>query len=108
MYISVFPAEQIITGNYIPNISPQVINFFLPPRAETHTRLLSHLSLSLRHTCENMIHFHTKKALFPVFLRSDVDVSCCSSDSDRKQGEGLGAYLFIYFAFLPVYSRNSV
>lgn len=30
--------------------------FFVPSRAESHTRLLSHLSMSQRHTCENLLH----------------------------------------------------
>lgn len=77
--------------------------FFVPPGAETHTRLDSHLSLSLCHTCENLFHFHTRAALFSVFLHSDVLLETPTGSEDRVLGF---VYLFS-FAFLPVYSRNS-
>ena len=91
VYFCPSPAEQIITGNYIPNISPQVIHFFVPSRAETHTWLVSHLFLSLRHTCENLFHFHTIAALFPACLSSDVTVYCRLAQETRRE------FVFCFF-----------
>lgn len=45
--------------------------FFVPSRAESHTRLVSHLSMSHRHTCENPLHV-------PFSYNSSFVISLCA------------------------------
>lgn len=81
--------------------------FFVPPRAETHSRLVSHLLLSLCHTCENLFHFHTIAALFPVWLHSDsVFTVVLGTPTGNKKWLFFNEVIhyLIYFAFLLVLS----
>lgn len=71
----------------------------------THSAGFPPFSVAPPHLWKPVPFLHSS-SFFPVFLRSDVDVSCCSGDSDRKRGESFRAFnWFIYFAFLSVYQE---